>query len=159
MEYVQEIPQQASLLRGFGATLYIPVISIAIALAMCFASMFRQGRVMEELGGKISGHQDLTPVKDAINLSMILAVAYMGLFGVMILLLGFLFANGTISFFAATTHLFLFGVVTLPFGLWSKVVEKKFRAMEVTAADPSVAETFQRWLVQWNEARLKLPDD
>ncbi len=95
-------------------------------------------------------------VKDAINLSMKLAVVYIGMFVLFIVLLALFVARGT-SLGHAALSLFIFGIITLPVGLIGKRFEKKIKTMQVQA-NPEIAEEFKQYLKQWNEVRFKLPE-
>ena len=55
-------------------------------------------------------------------------------------------------------QLFIFGVTTLPIGLYGKKVEKTIRTLNVDADDPDIQETYERWLKLWNKPGFKLPD-
>ncbi|KPJ71145.1 hypothetical protein AMJ52_09000 [candidate division TA06 bacterium DG_78] len=82
---------------------------------------------------------------------MKLAVLYLILFGLLIIAVVMYFVQDI-------TILFIFGIITLPVGLIGKYFENKIKSMDVRADDPNIAETFQRYLVQWKQARFKLPD-
>jgi len=66
--------------------------------------------------------------------------------------------SGLTVFKGAVGHFLIFGVATLPFGIWSKKVEDRFRAMKVECTDPSVETTFARWLVEWKQPRLRVSE-
>ena len=58
----------------------------------------------------------------------------------------------------AAKCVFAFGVLTLPGGLWSKSVENKFKGMTVDSTDPTLPQTFSRYLVDWRKPSLKIPE-
>ncbi len=110
------------------------------------------------LGGAIRDGGDLAAVRSAINLSMALAIVYLALYVVMIALLIYLIAARGMSIRTAALHLLIFGLVTFPISLLTKSAEKAIRTLRVESPDRAIADSFKRWLVQWRQARLKLPD-
>ncbi|UCD19242.1 MAG: hypothetical protein JSU64_07435 [candidate division WOR-3 bacterium] len=114
--------------------------------------------VYERTHGVIKSGLDLLAVKAAINLSMKLAVIYIGLFVLFIIVLVISVSRGG-SLGEAAFSLFVFGIVTLPVGLIGKTYEKKIKTLQVQADDPQIAEKFQLYLKQWNEPRWQLSDD
>jgi ABC-type Fe3+ transport system permease subunit len=133
------------------------VIFIIVALGMQIYSNRKNALVYSQTRGVIKSRQDLQMVKNAISLSMKLAVIYILLFVLFILLMGLSAARGG-SLGRAALCLFIFGVVTLPIGLIGKSYEKKIKTLRVEGDDPQVAEKFQQYLKQWNEARFGLSD-
>lgn len=117
----------------------------------------KNAEVFEKTRGVIKSRQDLLAVKEAINLSMKLAVVYIGMFVLFIVLLAIFVARGTPLGHAALS-LFVFGVVTLPVGLVGKRYEKRIKTMQVQADDPDITDEFQQYLKQWNKARFQLSD-
>jgi hypothetical protein len=117
----------------------------------------RNALVYNQTRGVIKSRQDLLTVKNAINLSMKLAVIYILLFVLFILLMGLSVARGG-SLGQAALCLFVFGIVTLPLGLAGKSYEKKIKKLQVETDDPQITEKFQQYLKQWNEARFGLSD-
>jgi hypothetical protein len=113
--------------------------------------------VCAKTGGVLRSRQDLLAVKQAVNLSMRMAVIYIVMFILFVLLLGIFVARGA-SFGQAALCLFIFGIVTLPVGLIGRGYEKRIKMMRVESGDPEIAEKFQLYLKQWNEARFRLPD-
>jgi hypothetical protein len=146
-------------MESFLATWYCSIVPALIAAVMQWISVSKQKQIMAELGGRITSSRDLRPVREAINLSMILAVVYMVLYGGLGLVLVLLMLSGFFSPLVMGAHLLVFGVITLPIGLWAKTVENRFKAMEVSPDEPDLLETFQRYLKQWNEPRLRLPNE
>jgi len=133
------------------------VVFILIAFGMQIYSNRRNALVYNQTRGVIKSRQDLLTVKNVINLSMKLAVIYILLFVLFILLMGLSVARGG-SLGQAALCLFIFGIVTLPLGLIGKSYEKKIKTLRVEGDDPQVAEKFQQYLKQWNEARFGLSD-
>jgi hypothetical protein len=133
------------------------VVFILIAVGMQIYSNRRNVRVYEQIHGVIRSKQDLMAVRDAINLSMKLAVIYIVMFVLLVLLMGLAVMRGG-SLGQAALCLFVFGIVTLPVGLIGKSYDKKIKTLRVEAGDQQIAEKFQEYLKQWNEARFHLPD-
>ena len=133
------------------------VVFIVIAIGMQIYSNRENTAVYNQTRGVVKSRQDLLAVRAAINLSMKLAIVYILLFVVFILLMGLSVARGG-SLGQAALCLFIFGVVTLPVGMIGKTYEKKIKTMQVEADDPQIAEKFQQYLKQWNEARFGLSD-
>jgi len=133
------------------------LIFILVAFGMQIHSNRKNAGVYEQTRGVVRSRQDLLAVKEAINLSMKLAVIYIVLFVVFILLMGLSVARGG-SLGQAALCLFIFGIVTLPAGLIGKSYEKKIKTMQVETDDPDIVEKFQQYLKQWNEPRFGLSD-
>jgi hypothetical protein len=133
------------------------VVFILIAVGMQIYSNRRNVRVYEQIHGVIRSKQDLMAVRDAINLSMKLAVIYIVMFVLLVLLMGLAVMRGG-SLGQAALCLFVFGIVTLPVGLIGKSYDKKIKTLRVEAGDQQIAEKFQEYLKQWNEARFHLSD-
>jgi hypothetical protein len=130
----------------------------AAAVLMGLAGTFPLKRVRAELGGVIGSRHDLEKVREAISLNMKLALVYLALWVGFLAFLGAGVFLDWWGFGDAVTKVFVFGVVTLPPGLWSRSEEKRFRAMRVECGDPSVAETFARWLSDWGKAGVSLKE-
>jgi hypothetical protein len=139
-------------------TWYLSGVPFILAVAMSVASNAKFNGILRDLGGTIRSQVNLAAVKEGINLSMMLALAYIGVWVAMLVVTGIYVVSGRTTMQGFVGHVFAFGVATLPFGLWSKAVEKRFKAMKVEATDPAVEETWRRWLKEWGQARLRLPD-
>ncbi len=137
---------------------YYLLVFLLVAIGMQVYSSRRNAEVHERTRGVIRSRQDLLAVKEAISLSMKLAIIYIILFIAFIWLLGISVARGG-SLSEAVLCLFIFGVVTLPVGLIGKSYEKKIKSLQVQSDEPGIAEKFQQYLQQWNQPRWKLPDD
>ncbi len=133
------------------------VVFIIVAVGMQVYSNRRNVRVYEQLHGVIRSRQDLMAVRDAINLSMKLAVVYIVLFVLFVLLMGLAVMRGG-SLGQAALCLFVFGIVTLPVGLIGKGYERKIKTLRVEAGDAQIMEKFQEYLKQWDEPRYRLSD-
>lgn len=135
----------------------IVAIFIIIAVGMQIISIRKIEEVYKKTKGVIRTRQDLLTVKEPINLSMKLAIFYIGLFILFIIILAVSFIQGT-PLSHVVLSLFVFGIITLPFGLIGKQYEKKVKSMQVQSDDPEIEKKFEQYLVQWNEPRFSLPD-
>lgn len=136
---------------------FVSAVPLLPAIIMAVADRERAAKALRELGGEIRSFEDLERLRPAIDLSMILAMAYLGL------VLAFMGALGACAVFTdmsnglAVLHLgFFFGVGVGPF-LWARPKERALRHLTVTAQDPEVEARYRKWLVMWDEARLRLP--
>ena len=143
---------------SYSQTWYISVVFIVVAAALHLWNAVKMKHAAAVLSGVIRNRQDLDVVRGAINLSMMLAIAYLALYGAMIALLVYLVLAQGMAVSTAATHLLVFAVVTLPLGIITRGFEARIRSLEVNSDGPEIAETYLRWLVQWRQARLKLPD-
>jgi len=142
----------------YAETSYLSVIPIIISIILSLINMSKMSKTSTSLKGTIRYKQDLALVREAINVSMILAIVYLAVFGIMIVMLAYFVVARGMFIITATTHLFIFGIVTLPVALIGKSFEKKIKSLPVETDDPEIADKYQKFLVQWNEPRLKLPD-
>ncbi|THB69651.1 MAG: hypothetical protein D6E12_04375 [Desulfovibrio sp.] len=145
-------------MNTFAQSWFISVVPSVLADAMLVLSVIKTTGVLARLNGEISGHSDLSLVRGTINLSMLLAIIYLVLVAGALVALILSVTIWNMPIFLASCHMGLFGILTLPLGFIGKEQEKKVRKLEVTAQDPDVAETYERWLVQWNQPRIQLPD-
>lgn len=137
---------------GIGKLVAVPLL---LAVAMHLWLIVRIRAVVPRMGGIIRSRWDLLAVRDLINLSMQLAVFYMALYVIYILVLVALVAGG-LPFFQAVAALFLFGVITLPLGLWSKHDENMIKNLTTDPIDPELEAKFHRWLEEWRQPKFKL---
>lgn len=136
---------------------YVLGAFIVLAVIMHIFSMRKNIEVFDRVHGTIRSHQDLGLVREAINLSMQLAIVYIAAFIVFIVVLvGMVLSGG--SFMNAVLVLFIAGIVTLPLGLLGKKYEKKIKSLQIETEDTELARTFARYLKQWGEPRFRLPD-
>ena len=134
------------------------ILSTAVLIAIIFHAynITKIKTVIKKTNGKINSLHDLHLVKEAINLSMKLAVYYIIFFILLIVILAVLVLNRMLG--QAALILFLFGIITLIVGLIGRKYETKIRKMEVKSDDPKLKETFERYIKQWTEPRLQLPE-
>ena len=135
----------------------ILIAFLGIAIVMHIISTQKNIQVYKETGGVIRSPLDLSKVKEAINLSMRLAIFYIGLFIVYLVLLILAWRGGE-PFLRGALVLFVFGIVTLPLGLIGKHFEMKIKKMKVEADDPMIEQKFQRYLKIWEQPRFQLPE-
>ena len=133
------------------------VAPLLVAAVMHAYNVFKCRAVIQATGGVLRTRRDLAPLREAVNASMMLAIAYIALFVLLIVMLAVRVLAGG-AFTEAAGVLFWFGVITLPLGLWGKKHEKKIQNLAVESTDPEVEATYRRWLAQWKEPRLRLPD-
>jgi hypothetical protein len=129
-----------------------------IGIGMQVANATKMSKTHELMNGTIRSWFHLDRVRDAINLSMRLAIIYIALSVTMVgaLLVCAFFAGMSIT--TVTTHLFFFGLATLPVGLWGKSAENRVKSLSVQAEDPEIERKFNDYVVQWGQARLQLQD-
>jgi hypothetical protein len=137
-------------------SLYVLIVSLLLAIGMQVYSILKIQEVYRKTKGVIRYKHDLLAVKEVINLNMKLAVLYLGLFGLLIIAVVVHFIQGMAL--QGIAILFIFGIITLPVGFIGKYFENKIRSMNVQADDQNISDTFQRYLVQWKQARFTLPD-
>ncbi|MBA7600013.1 MAG: hypothetical protein E3J41_00595 [Candidatus Cloacimonadota bacterium] len=143
---------------SYGGTWYLTVVPILSAAIMHAANTSRMNKTYAAIKGTIRTRMDLNLVRDAINLSMKLAVMYIALFVILILaLFGFVFLL-RISIFTGAAHLFVFGIVTLPLGLWSRMAERTIKTLQVESDNPEIEKKYREFLVKWEQPRIKLPE-
>jgi hypothetical protein len=138
---------------------FVLAASVLVALVFHGLSVYRIESLREKTKGVIRTRQDLQAVKDVISLNMRMAIFYILFWLLLIAVLVGMVVTAMIAFPQALMVFFLFGVITLPMGLIGKHFEKKIHSLKVESGDPALAETFQRYLVQWKEPRFQLPED
>jgi hypothetical protein len=144
---------------SFGESWYLSVVPMLIGVAMQLANTNKMAKTHALMNGTIRSWFHLRRVRDAINLSMRLAIIYIGLFaGMFVVLLTFVLFSG-MSITTLATHMFLFGIFTLPVGLWAKGIEGRVKNLAVQAEDPEIERRFNDYVKQWGEPRLKLQED
>ncbi|MEO0107176.1 MAG: hypothetical protein ABIL46_07605 [candidate division WOR-3 bacterium] len=84
-----------------------------------------------------------------------LAVVYIILYVVFFILIVLMFAGGWVS--QAILTMFLFGIINLPVGLIGKHYENKIKSLRIESDDKEVGRIFETYLVQWKQARWKMP--
>lgn len=141
-----------------GATWYLSAVPVLVAVIISLTGNKRLNETYRRLGGVIRTRSQLVVVRGCINQNKALAFTYLGLWVLFTAALVLAVVSGLAVFKGAVGHFLIFGVATLPLGLWSKKVEERFRAMKVESTDPSVETTFARWLVEWKQPRLRVSE-
>jgi hypothetical protein len=140
------------------STWYLSAVPVLLAYVISFAANAKLDAVRKELGSAVRTRRDLGAVREAINFNKILGWTYLALWAGQIVALVLAVKAGLTPFRGAVGHVFIFGVATLPGGLWSKSVENRFKAMTVEGSDPDLKSAFQRYLVDWNKPSLSVPE-
>lgn len=140
------------------STWYLSIVPVILAVLISVAGNAGLKGTMRQLDGRVQTHQDLAAVRLAINANKRLAWAYMALWIGQILAVALAVKTGLTTFFGAVGHVFAFGVLTLPAGLWARSVENTFKAMAVDRSDPALAQTFHRYLVDWKKPSFSIPE-
>ena len=143
---------------GFIDSWFLSVAPIIIMAAMHICNMKMMNKADAALNGVIRSRQDLELVRDAINVSMILAMMFIAMFVILLLAGACLIFFKQMHFLVFAAHIFIFGVVTLPMGLFGMTREKAIKNLCVESTDPEIAEKYARYLKQWKEPRLTLAD-
>ncbi len=139
-------------------TWYLSAVPVLIAVVISLMGNMRLNDTYRRLGGVIRTRSQLVVVRGSINQNKALAFAYLGLWVLFTVVLALAVISGLTALKGAAGHFLVFGLATLPFGLWSKKVENRFRAMKVESNDPAVESTFARWLAEWKQPRLRVSD-
>jgi len=143
---------------GFFDTWYVSVVPLVLVAGLMVGNVIKSRSVLSLLNGTIRDEKDLRLVRGAINFSMIGAVVFLVIWGAMVLAIVALWVTGCISYNTALVHVFVYSVPGMIMGLGGRELsDKPIRSLTVTAEDPAVAERFELSLIQWREARLKLP--
>ncbi|MEO0205925.1 MAG: hypothetical protein ABIL22_04540 [candidate division WOR-3 bacterium] len=137
-------------------SLVILVVAILLSVGMQAYSVNRIVTFIRNRRGVIRSRIDLAELKEVINLNMKLAVVYIVLYVVFFILIVLMFVGGWAS--QAILIMFLFGIITLPVGLIGKHYENKIKSLRIESDDKEIERIFDTYLVQWKQARWKLPD-
>lgn len=133
------------------------VAAATLAIAMQAWNIVEIKKTVKLTNGIIASAADLKPVRNAINLSMQLAMGYIALFLLLVLILAAQYFSG-LPFGKVIAQLSVFGIFTLPVSIIGKGYEEKIRNMKIQTSDPIIKQAFLRYLVQWKEPRFKLPE-
>ncbi|MBN2385319.1 hypothetical protein JXQ70_20790 [bacterium] len=139
--------------------LLMALISLVVVLVLLnLFSMLKIYRTHQQLDGKLLTYSDLDILKETINLNMGMAIVVIALNILMVLLLvyGYFYqgisSNMLILFFIA------YSVLTFPLGIIGKKFENLLRTLRVETHDQIIADTYERYLKEWQEARFRLSD-
>ncbi|HKR01196.1 MAG TPA: hypothetical protein VJT09_11010 [Pyrinomonadaceae bacterium] len=135
------------------------VIPAVLYCVIIVAGSMKLAATYKSLGGKIASNEDLAVMKKAINLNMMIAIFIFVYFAAYIALMFYLTFNGRVSLITAAIYVPLVTSAGLACSLlYAKKIEKKAKNMTITTEDPQILQTYWRWVKQWDEPRLKLPD-
>lgn len=140
------------------STWYLTFVPVVLAYLLSFMANQNLDGVRRGLGGAIRTRPDLRPVREAILFNKRCAWLYMALWGCFLICLVVSVQFTELTFRGAVGHLFAFGVLTLPGGLWTKSVETKFKTMAIDGGDPELKKTFDRYLVAWKQWGFTIPE-
>ncbi len=145
-------------MRFDASTWYLSVFPIVIAYLLSIAGNMKLNGTRDALDGAIRSHHDLEQVRGAINHNKACAWLYLTLWVAFLVCLLVCVQFTDLTFREAVGHIFAFGLLTLPGGLWSKSVENRFKSMAVDDSDPSLREKLDRYFIAWKKAGLTVPE-
>jgi hypothetical protein len=145
-------------MQSFLSTWYWTVVAALLCIGPAFAVTLKMKSTKEQINSTIRSHEDLMIVKQIINLSMITSVAMVVEIVLCVCFLVYCCLSGRIPLSAVPGHLMVFSLVMFIATPYFKKTEGDFKKIKIESDDPEIAQTFQRWLIQWRQARLKLPD-
>jgi hypothetical protein len=140
------------------STWYLTFIPVVLAYLLSLLANVNLDGVRRNLGGAVRTRQDLGAVRGAILFNKKCAWLYMAPWGCFLVCLVVSVQFTELTFRGAVGHLFAFGVLTLPGGLWTKSVEGKFKAMAIDGGDPELKKAFDRHLVAWKQWGFTIPE-
>jgi hypothetical protein len=145
-------------MKTFLFTWYISVVAAILCLLPGFVAVKKMKSVREEIQSVIRSWDDLALVKAAINLNMLMGVVFIAEVALCVCLLGYFRISDSVSLRAAAAHAMTFSSVLLISARYFRKAENDFRRIRVESNDPQIASRLERWLKQWKEPRLRLPD-
>ncbi|MFY9226141.1 MAG: hypothetical protein WAQ98_25925 [Blastocatellia bacterium] len=135
---------------------YISLFNFAVWFLITLQNIKNISFVRRTVGDTIKTQDDLAMIKKAINFNMMGAIFIM-LFSALYFL--FLFAIFPKIFgYSASIHVLLFSIIAINFAIVNKFYDTKLRTFKVDSKDSKIAQTYETWIIQWEEARFKLPD-
>ncbi len=140
-------------------TWYLSAAPIAIYSIICWVNAAKINRVFQETGRAIRFDRDLQLVREAINFNMMWAVIAGGFYLLYFFAMAYQLATGGLTAYVAGFHFTALALVTYVGGRKSKKLEAELKTMHVASADPGLRFTYDRWIRQWGEARLRLSDE
>jgi|GEM_PF-2882554 hypothetical protein len=147
------------MLTEIANTWYIVVSAAALYGLVASLGTWRLDASFKPLNGTFKSYDQLESVKGSINLNMTLAILLLVYAGMYLFFLMAMVGIGTLSFFTATIYMATFSLAGfLCAKLWFLKVEKRAKATQVVSEDPRVRQTWERWLKEWKELRLRLSD-
>ena len=140
-------------------TWYLSAIPIAIYSIICWVNAAKIRRVFDETGRAIRFDRDLQLVREAINFNMMWAVITGASYVLYFFAMAYQLAASDVAAYVAGFHLMAVSLVTYIGGSKSKKLEAELKNMQVQSVDPKLRSTYDRWIRQWGEARLRLSDE
>lgn len=143
---------------GFLESWYLSGVPAVAAVLLSVWASRQMKSVLARMAGGLRRHDQLPQVRGAIEANMRQAALFVLLYGLLLVALFAGYAKEWITLGSAGLHLLAFGVVTGPFGLWTRQFEKGLQTLDTTGAEPGVAEVYARWLREWKQPRLSLSE-
>ncbi len=135
---------------------YISLIPLAVWFLVTLQNIRNISFVRRIVGDTIKTQDDLSVIKNAINFNMMGAIFIM-LFSALYFF--FLFAIFSKIFsHSPVIHVLLFSIIAINFAIVNKFYDTKLKTLKVDSKDSKIAQTYETWIIQWEEARFKLPD-
>ena len=113
----------------------------------------------DQIGATINSRLDLVRVRDALSLSMQLAMLVIGLYLLTVTLWIVLIAYTEVTLMQSIAPGLLFGLGTLPAGMISKPAEDRIKKLDVDPTQPELQEVFSRILKMQKTPRFGIPKD
>lgn len=136
------------------AILWLSVIAAAV---MHWMLVDKTKCVDREIRGVIKTRQHLMLAKEAINLSMRMAIYYLAMCGAVLVLYLVLVAKG-LTYISVIGKMFIFGIITLPMGLIAKHFEKRIKDIRVESDDPTLDSLFSDYLDRWHKPQFQIKE-
>jgi predicted membrane-bound mannosyltransferase len=135
------------------------IIPAAFYCALIIVGSMKLEGTYKSLKGEIASEEDLAVMKCAINLNMTIAIAIFVFIGLYILVMFYLAFNGYVTLLTTAVYIPLLTTAGMVCSLlYARKIEKRAKNMIVTAENPHIFNTYKRWVKQWDEPRLRLPD-
>lgn len=142
----------------FLSTWYLSVAPTALYIFIALSGVFKTRQTAREIGHAIRCESDLSLVKSAINLNMMTAIIMLGICAVYIVSFWLMIFRGYLNMPAYLLHQAVFVAANLGFRPYLRRCEMELKTLSVINQDFRLVTTYRRWLKQWNEPRLRLPD-
>lgn len=135
---------------------YISLFNFTVWFLVTLQNIKNINFARRSIGDTIKTQDDLAIIKKAINFNMMGSIFIM-LFSVLYFL--FLYAIFPKIFtHSPIIHILLFSIIAINFAIVNKFYDTKLRTFKVDSKDSKIAQTYETWIIQWEEARFKLPD-
>jgi hypothetical protein len=135
------------------------IIPTALYCAAILAGSRQLEKTYQRLRGEITSEEDLMILKRAINLNMMVAIFLMAFAALYFGIMFYLAYTRYIAPLTAVLYSLLLGFAGLACTLlYGRKIEKRVKNMTIMTENPQILETYIRWVKQWDEPRLRLPD-